>query len=207
MNLYQLKLITPPAVEPVTVAEVKLHTHIDHDVEDALLTTWIKSGRMLAESFQNRAFITQILEMSFDVFPDLPLLIPRAPLQSIDSLKYFDYLNAETAAVLTDFIIDVGGETKGRIGFAYNKQWPGVTLRSMSAVKIRYTAGYLPVTTTEMVEGEEVTTVDYVANVPETVKDAIMLYCAYRNENRAAEVEAAPKQFYDLLWPDRLDVI
>jgi uncharacterized phiE125 gp8 family phage protein len=41
-------------------------------------------------------------------------------------------------------------------------------------------------------------------DVPDTVKDAICLYCAYRYENRTAESGEAPKQFYDLLTPDRM---
>jgi hypothetical protein len=203
-----LKLITPPEVEPVTVAEVKLHTHISHSVEDALLETWIIAGRMLAEDFQRRAYIGQMWEVAFDSYPQTPIYLPRAPLIGVVSIKIYDYLNAETVlyskadnpittteeagtdlSTNSDFIIDTDSEP-GRIGFAYNKTWPSTILRSMSAVKIRFAAGY----------GLEA------SDVPATVKDAIMLYCAYRNENRAAEVDEAPKQFFNLLRHDRLYV-
>lgn len=184
-----LKLITPPIVEPVTVADVKLHTHIDHDVEDNLIQLWIESARKLAEDFQCRAYVAQTYTMTFDSFPDLPILIPRAPLTAVSSVKYYDYENTETSMLLTDFIIDTDSEP-GRIGFAYSKTWPSVTLRPMNAVKITFTCG----------------TGSNASTVPATVKDAIMLYCTYRNENRAAEIDSAPRQFYDLLSPQRLYV-
>jgi len=85
------------------------------------------------------------------------------------------------------FIIDTDSEP-GRLCLAYSETWPTVTLRPHKAVKIRYWAGYGP-------------TAD---SVPDTVKDAIMLYCAYRNENRAGEITETPKQFYDLLTPERI---
>lgn len=182
-----LKVITPPAVEPVSVEEVKLHTHISHSVEDSLLSTWIKSARELAEGFQRRAFITQTLEISFDSYPEMPISIPRPPLVSVSSVKYYDCENNENTIELGSLIIDIDHEP-GRLCWAYDKTWPSVTLRPMNCLKIRYIAGYG----------------DLADKVPAAVKDAIMLYCAFRNENRAAEIDSAPKQFFDLLRPDRM---
>jgi uncharacterized phiE125 gp8 family phage protein len=200
-----LKLITPPSVEPVTAADVKLHAHISHDVEDQLIELWISAARSLAEDFQRRAYIGQKWEIAFDGFPCMPIYIPRPPLISVDSIKCYDILGSETvlysiaddpltttvepganAATNSDFIIDTNSQP-GRIDFAYGKTWPSITPRSMNALIIRFTAGYGLTA----------------AAVPQAVKDAIMLYCTYRSENRAGETEEAPKQFYNLLWPQR----
>jgi hypothetical protein len=203
---YALRLVTPPADEPVSVEDVKIHTHIDHDVEDQIIETWILSARIMAEDYQRRAYIAQAWEMTFDAFPEMPILLPRAPIIGLISIKYWDYLNAEstlfgggddplttteepttTAESNDDFIVDIFSEP-GRIGLAYGKTWPSVQLRSMASVKIRFAAGY-----------------GFHKNaVPANVKDAIMLYCAYRNENRAAEVSSAPAQFFNLLNQNRL---
>jgi hypothetical protein len=203
---WHLRTITAPTVEPVTAAEVKLHTRISYDTEDALVEYWISAARRLAEDFQRRAYIAQTLEISFDSFPSMPILLPRPPALWVQSIKYYDYLNAETTLYETfdspipttteggtepstnaDFLVDVDNEP-GRICFAYGCSWPSVTLRDMNAVKIRFMAGY----------GAEVT------DIPENVKNAIMLYCAHMNENRASEEDATPKQFYDLLRHDRV---
>jgi hypothetical protein len=201
-----LHLVTPPEIEPVTAAEVKLHTHISGSTEDTIIEGWIASARMLAEDYQRRAFIGQMWEMSFDCFPDTPIFVPRSPLIGVMSIKCYDVYNTETVLysiadnpITTtteagpdgsdndDFIIDTDSQP-GRIGLAYNIVWPSITLRPMNAVKIRFAAGYGLKT----------------EDVPAQVKDAIMLYCAYRNENRAAEVDEAPKQFYNLLSPNRI---
>ena len=215
--MYSLKLITAPASEPVTAAEVRLHTRISYTAEDTLLEQWIASARKIAEMFQRRAYINQEWELSFDAFPNLPILIPRPPLLTMSAISYFDYEDTETVLysndtdqstttpgpvgtstttttaapnVITDdgyFLIDADCEP-GRLCFAYSKTWPAVTLRPHNAFKIRYWAGYGPTAST----------------TPENVKDAIMLYCAYRNENRAGEIGQVPRQFYDLLAPERI---
>lgn len=203
---YSLKLITAPAIEPVTTAEVKLHARISHDVEDSILAKWIKAARLEAESFQRRAYIGQIWELGFDNFPTtLPIQMPRAPLLQLISIKCYDYADAETVlyyegwnpittteeggsepSTNSDFIIDKSSEP-GRVTLAYGAIWPSITPRSIDSLKIRYAAGY-------GIDADD---------VPENVWDAIILYCTWRNDNRAAETDF-PKQFYDLLSQDRL---
>jgi hypothetical protein len=111
-------------------------------------------------------------------------------------LKYYDTANVEYDFDLNDLIIDTSSEP-GRISLGYSVQWPTVTLRPINSVKIRFTAGYGDA-------GGTTTTPDFVIeSVPSSVKDAIYVYCAWRNENRAGEVDL-PKQFYDILRPDRI---
>ena len=189
-----LKLITAPAVEPVTADEVKEHTHITHDVEDLLVGRWITAARIAAENHQRRAYISQVWELSFDTWPEVPFDSPRPPLINILSIKYIDYLGVENplydsaVPVITNsnFIIDTGSEP-GRIGLAYNVAWPGVTLQTINSVKIRFTAGYGTAA----------------VNVHENIKSAITLYCSYANENRAAEVPEPPKWFFWLIDQER----
>jgi len=193
---YSMKLITPPAVEPVTVAEVKIYTHIDHDVDDSLIASWIKTARILAENYQRRSYYEQVWELSFDDFPCLPLLIPRPPLASIDFIHYYDHEDIMTIMDLTDFIVDTNHEP-GRLAHAYGQIWPTEILRPIDAVRIRYTCGFAIHSTTSTT-----TYAPDLADIPDNVKDAIYLYCAYRNENRSGEIEKIPRQFYDLLNQD-----
>ena len=75
-----LKLITPPAIEPVSLPEIKQHLRIDSDLEDALLLDFITAAREYCESYQNRVFITQTWDLFLDDFPDSPFKIPLPPL-------------------------------------------------------------------------------------------------------------------------------
>jgi len=88
-----------------------------------------------------KSYYSQVWEVSFDDFPLMPICIPRPPLISVESIKYYDYLNNESTYNLANLIIDNASEP-GRIDHAYNKFWPVVTLRTIDALKIKYTAGY-----------------------------------------------------------------
>lgn len=183
---FSLKLITPPAVEPVALTDVKLHAHIDHSIQDSILSGWIKSGRILAEDFQRRAYIRQVWEIAFDGFPCMPITIPRPPLIEILSITAYDTTGAATViSIADDIVVDTRSEP-GRIDFVDGKTWPAISGRSINALVIQYAAGY----------GTSA------SNVPETMGDAIMLYCTARNENRAGE-EDFLKAFRNILSPER----
>lgn len=179
-------VITGPLVEPVTLADVKTAAHVNFDCEDAIISRWISSARRAAENYQRRAYINQTLEMRFDCWPSFPLSLYRAPLQSVSAIKYYDTDGAEYTLDSSDYIVDTSSAF-GRVGLAYGVTLPTVTLQPMDAVSVRYVAGYGP----------------REANVPDYVKDAIFLYCAWRYENRTGETDI-PQAFYDLLEPEAL---
>jgi uncharacterized phiE125 gp8 family phage protein len=204
---YSIKAITPPAIEPVSVDEVKSCAHIDHDDDDVLIASWIRAGREIAEAYQNRAYIHQDIRVTLNGWPSLPFLLPRAPMiqptilaagattttaepgvqTPIFSLTYYDVNNVETEYDANNLIIDSDSEP-AKIDLNYGVSWPVSLLRSIDAVRIEYTAGYGTVP----------------EDVPAAVRDAIILYCSYRNESRAGEVGSMPNHFYDLLRFDRI---
>lgn len=193
--MINLKRVSGPDYEPVTVDNVKLHTHIDHDIEDTLIEGWIRAARIAAEDYQGKTYNTTVYDLSMDNWPTMPLLLPRPPLFTVDSFKYYDTNNTEYTFDLNDMHVDTYSEP-GRLTLNYLESWPtSVTLRSIDAVRIRYTAGYGDMAGT--------TPDTLVALIPDSVKDAIYVYCAWRNENRAGEVDI-PKQFYDILRPERI---
>lgn len=64
-----VKVIIPPAVEPVSLAEVKLHARVDNDLEDDLIASFIGAARRHGESLTHRSFVPQTLELTLDAFP------------------------------------------------------------------------------------------------------------------------------------------
>lgn len=181
-----LKLITPPTEEPLTLPEVKEYLRIDAAEAsfDNILTGLIIAAREFCEIFQNRAYITQTWELTLDIFPKMPLKLPKPPLKTVNSIKYIDYLGAETVWDPSNYLVDEKSEP-GRIAFSYQITWPSVTLQPINAVKINFDAGY-----------------GAALDVPENVKMAMKLYIAHRFEN--PDSEEVPTVVELLLWSDRM---
>ena len=53
-----LQLVTPPAEEPVSLAEARLHLRVDFTDDDALITSLIAAARQAAETLTGRQFVT-----------------------------------------------------------------------------------------------------------------------------------------------------
>jgi uncharacterized phiE125 gp8 family phage protein len=178
----RLKLITPPASEPVTAADLKAYGRIPSDAADADLVKLIKSAREAAEKHLNRALITQTWELVYDGFPCLPLAMPMPPLATLVSINVTDINGATTALTLSDFIVDVSG-VKGSLALKYGKFWPSL-IPEYAGVAIRFTCGY----------GEATA-------VPERMATVIKLGALWYYDHPD---EALPQGFFDELNPDRV---
>lgn len=113
-------LITPPAIEPITLAEAKLQCGFgplddwDHAKQDQLSTqlrAFIAAARRECENYTRRAFITQTWQLQLDNFPGIHLLynrdgfpsilLPKPPFQSIGFFRYVD-----VSGVLQTLVVD-----------------------------------------------------------------------------------------------------
>jgi uncharacterized phiE125 gp8 family phage protein len=159
-----LRLITAPAAEPVSLATAKAFLRVDDLYDDTLITSLIKSAREKGEELSRLAFITQTWELTRDTWPDGCLLLKlyRPPLQSVTSVKYFDGDNQQHT--WTDYTVDTASEP-GAIIF---NSLPSANLRKSGAITVRFVAGYGSADT----------------NVPERIKAAIVTLVAHWYENR-----------------------
>lgn len=82
--MYQ-QLVTPPAMEPVTLEEAKLHLRIDGTEEDSLISALITAARQKAEEYTRRAFIAQTWELALDSASG-KVYLPRPPIQAINEV-------------------------------------------------------------------------------------------------------------------------
>jgi uncharacterized phiE125 gp8 family phage protein len=167
-----LTLVTPPAVEPVTLDEAKLHLRIDGDDEDDLISASLTAAREMCELEARRAFTTQTWELALECWPkDDQIVLPRPPLQSVTSIKYLDWQGVETTINSADYIVDTASKP-GRVWLAYGKCWPSATLRPGPAIRVRYVAGYGAVAD----------------DVPQRYRQAILLLLGHYYENREGVV-------------------
>lgn len=182
--------ITAPAVEPLTIAEAKLHCRVDGSDEDALITALIVAAREQAEHETGRALVTQTWELVHDEFPEA-FVLRRAPIQSVTSIKYLDdATGAEQTLDPADYLLDKDSEP-GYVVPAYGKAWPA-TWPVPNAVRVRYVCGY-----------------GLAAAVPVAIKQWMLLAIgtmyAQRETMIAGQVASLPDRFWSgLLDPYRL---
>jgi uncharacterized phiE125 gp8 family phage protein len=160
-----IRLITPPAIEPVTLAEAKAHLRVDHSEDDALIGSFIEASRVYCEQFTARAFITQTWEYVVDDFPLHEIMLPLPPLQSVTSVKYDDGGGVEQTLGVLDYEVDTVSQPGWVVPVTAG--WPTNVWEGINSVRIRFVAGYNPGTDSP---------IDLAANVPQSIKAAIMLH-------------------------------
>lgn len=137
-----LKLITPPATEPITVADAEAQSRWDMADEAALVEGYIAAARQKAETYLRRPLITQTWELALDTFPGTlgAIKLPLPPLQSVTSITYID--TDGTLQTLDPALYKVDDSSEpARIVPAYGKTWPA-TRDEIAAVKVRFVCGY-----------------------------------------------------------------
>lgn len=161
-------MISPPTIEPVTLAEAKLHCRIDHPDEDSLITSLIIAARQWLELATRRSFITQTLKLSLPGWPQT-IQLPHPPLQSVSNVAYLTS-SGETVIVESANYTVISACEPGEIIPAYSQSWPSTSLALGLPVQIEYLAGYG----------------DTADAVPQLYRQAILLMVAHWYENREA---------------------
>lgn len=189
---YALTVITQPPHEPLSRAEAKRHLNVDDDItrDDTLIDALIVAARNWCEAYTGRALVYQVLESSYDAYPGDTLYLPRAPVISIDSIKYIDGNGTQQTWATANYQTDLVSEP-GRITLAYAGLLPSSQRNDLNSWKVRFTAGY-PVGSPNDAAG-------YRDNVPMALKLAMKLHIgAFYKERenplvpKAAEYIAGP---------------
>jgi Phage gp6-like head-tail connector protein len=194
-----LRLVTPPAVEPISLAEAKLHCKVDIPDDDDLIAGLITAVRQRCEAELARSFVSTAWRLELDLFPNslldyrtwpsagsrqlerslisggvmAPILPPRADLIAVQSIRYVDSSGALQTLDPSAYKVQSGAP--GRIVPAYGRTWPSARFEP-AAVLVDFTAGY-----------------GTAADVPACLKVAIKLWVGmlYNNREAAAEVALA----------------
>lgn len=136
-----LKLITPPAIEPVSLAEVKAHLRLDTAADDALLQSLIVTARSVAESWLGRALIAQGWREVRDEAPRRPYLtLSKSPLLSVSAVRVYDGSDVATLLDSGVYFVDTASQP-GRLMLRSSGPWPEVG-RSAAGLEVDYLAGY-----------------------------------------------------------------
>ena len=174
MHYRSLTRQTPPAVEPVTVAEAKAHLRVDISDDDTYIGTLITAAREWCEQYLDRTLVNTQWVMRFDSFP-YEIELPRPPIASSGtttavSLTYT--LGDDSTATLSTATYRVDrNSTPGVVRQLRAGSWPG-NLDDYNAVSVTWWAGYGSAG----------------SSVPATIRHAILLLVGHWYESRQAAV-------------------
>ena len=181
-----LALTTPPAVEPVSLAEAKAHLKIDTTDEDALIAALIAAARARAEWHTGRALITQAWTLFLDCWPADAIEIPLPPLQGVTAVTA--YARDDSAHVLDASLYTLDtASAPARLALKPGVP-PPTNLRRLNAIAVAFTAGYGP----------------SAGDVPQLLKEAILELVAFLYENRGEAPAELPLVCLALLAPFRI---
>jgi len=161
------ELVTAPATEPVTVAELKLHCRQDFADDDALFTSLGVAARQWFEVALDRQLVTASWKVRLPWFPAGDIELPYPPLQSVTSITYKDtalVTQTLSAAAYTAITNRTPGVVQLRDGYS----WPS-TGTDVLAVVVTFVAGY-----------------GAAAAVPDLIKAGIKLLVGHWYERREA---------------------
>ncbi len=129
-----------PAVEPVSLPEMKAHLRVDDDGEDELIAGLVKAARMMVEAASRRVLIAQKWRLMLHDWPATrSLVLPLSPLIAVDTVEVFDAAGIATALPADSIEVD-SFEDPPRVDFVSVPQ-PG---RSRNGIAIAFRAGYGP---------------------------------------------------------------
>lgn len=175
---------SPPANEPVALADAKVHARVYTDSDDDEITAFIVGSRAMTEKATRRQLVSAEWQLVLPCFPVLGFELPRPPLVSVDSIAYYDLDNA-LQTLSTDVYQTVTAGHYGSVHLKFGQSWPDTYSRP-DAVTVTYTAGY----------GDA-------DAVPQVLKQGIMMRVAHWYRNKESTVEATMMQVPD--GPNRID--
>lgn len=135
-----LKVVTAPTVEPVTLADAKLHARIDGSDEDDLIEQMIVAARQNAEHITERALAPTTFCLYLDAFPAGGVKIPMPPINAISSVQYVDTSGDLQTLDASNYSLDDAQEPAWLLP-AHGVDWPS-TLDVANAVRVTFMAGY-----------------------------------------------------------------
>lgn len=189
-----LKIITAPTVEPISLIVAKSHLRVINTADDTLIASKIITARHHCENILHRALASTTFELIMGNFPCNKIVLPMPPVESVTSIKYKDCDSIETTMPTADYIFY--NSEPAIIVPDYGISWPSFTPYPVGAVKIRFIAGY-------KTSGSDASLI-----IPEEYKQAMLLLIGHLYEHREEVSEEVlkniPTGIDSLLYPTRI---
>lgn len=157
-------LLTPPATEPLSLADAKAFLRIDHDHDDAIISALIASARGQVEALTRSALMTQVWRLVLDAWPCEGRITPRfGPLRAVNAARVYDAAGHASSIDTGRFVVDAAS------GVIVSPGWslpvPG---RARAGIELDIAIGFGPTA----------------ADVPDVLRHAIRVLVAHWYDNR-----------------------
>lgn len=169
-----LRVVTPPAAPPVSLAEAKAHLRLEEDVDDTYVLALIEAARVHVEKTCARALVLQTLELK------VPPACGTGAVQLVGgsladtpqvSVKYLDANSVEQTLAAEKYCTVSGGDARpGALHLVAGESWPEMADRP-DALSVQYRVGWANA-----------------AAVPASLRHAVLLLVSQLYEHRTPEV-------------------
>ncbi len=173
----RIERLSQPAAEPLSLADVRGHGHIDAVDEDGFYGRAIRAARQMIEGPNGAglALVASQWRLRLDAMP-AEIWIPMGPVISIDTVAYRDEAGALQTLGAEQYQWRKG-QFEARLKPAYGRTWPPVR-DQYDAVEIIFTAGF---------PGTDAETPDLTA-IEEPLRIAMLMLIQHWNFNRETVV-------------------
>lgn len=136
-----ITIVTPPASEPVSLAEAKLFLRVDHNAEDDLIASLIAAAREAVEAGCGRALVMRRVRESLDIWRRDSVggaVLGLGPVTDVVAVRLIADNGAQSVIDPERYRLEGGGD-RPRLVFP-----PGLpaTLRSAGGIEVEYDAGF-----------------------------------------------------------------
>lgn len=171
-----LQPVTPPAIEPLSLADAKLQLRVEHSSEDGLIQRLIASARRMAEAELRRPLVSQVWQQVLDRFPaDRTLDLEFPVVSTVASVTYTDPAGITQILPSSVYVLDsIGLNRPGRLVLKPGQTWPATQDESVSTVRVEFTAGW-----------------PNAESVPDDLKTWLLLQVGHLYKNREASTDRA----------------
>jgi uncharacterized phiE125 gp8 family phage protein len=168
-NFMSLILTTPPAVEPVSLAEAKAHLRVTHADDDVYISTLIVSARRRVEARTGLRLITQGWSQFMDCWPSGGMIeLGLTPVAAVSDVVTYGDTDAASTVDPAHYFLDATSNPP-RVVFRQGRN-PNPPGRRAKGIELRLTAGF-----------------GLAAAVPQELKQAVLLLVADAYAHRGDE--------------------
>ncbi len=182
-----LILTSPPATEPVSLAEAKAHLRITHTDDDTYISTLIIAARRLVEARTGLRLLQQGWSLFLDTWPCGGMIdVPLAPLIAIDDIIIYGDLDTPATLDHAHYFLDAASRPP-RVVFREGRV-PAQPGRQANGIEVKLQAGFGAAATA----------------VPQELKQAVLLITAHWFSRRGEGDDGVlPMAILELLAPYR----